>query len=992
MGDLAVVLTAKADRANGFPSPVIEDITNRIFDLKFSTTLGTGFLGCEFSLLLPKWKAYEWYERFAFYGIDIYEADEHVWQGRIHDILIQDFGVTIECEGYWASMVDQSLYAFWADNDMSKWKTPTPGAALFDSAAGILGEMNMVGLGRGMKDIDVQTSENLILFGFTTGQFYSTGSIAAVYYRLARAGDLIDNRIFSPNTIHSISYTYDRGASALAADIEMGIWTANHARGNWSQRVSILDTDRGKPKFKNIAQDGERIEAVAVAAQVLSPGFTQGTDGRVYFFNDITIFSERDAILDITRKGTSKKIFTDLLKGNDSLLTPTHAKQLSEDTLFVEDSDSDIIPAAFENVTMQDIIINMHNFGLVDDINIVHNPVLDINTFDWNLDPAVTGERIEDTPDSRFGEWSYKLSIPNTANKGVGLLHIAIIGATPFFIALKPVEAGEVYIQSIYAKLLSGSISYRLQIQWQDKDEVLISTSSSSTFTVTTTWQRFNFNATAPAGTVGVRLRIEMPAASGANTIFVTAAQFEKSVGGVTTPSDFVQGDMEGVAWGGKPHDAKTIKTTPVVAGVYGRNRFVAKRRDETAVQWIIPLKEVQEGGIQLQKSALEFWGRAWTKFTEGLTGLTKFASSRVERVEQYYDSFQIDTSGDYDFTSQGGGDAFVWSQEPTVSRVFATGMTHGVQVYNGGTVLDGQSALSLKDVDIEAEIVDADDAGLVGRFQSSTLYYYLRISTDTGLHPTENFRIFIQNGGHTALAAGVNVVFPAEAPGHHVRFRIKGDLLEGYLDGVLVTSVTDTTISAAGKCGFRNSGGGSNISDIRTFGITSLVDLPKTLAEELFHDERDIIMEAGQTLEGFARLIAHVQLIDSNRPKQSSELVINGSVMNSLGVREALWRVRAGDIIRIPDLIPFSQSVQAAVSKKILDKLTVFVVKDTEYEASTNTLKIVPDAPIPELDLVLARAAGGSSVAPVGGVGSQGGNTGAFGGIGSGGIPGGQF
>src|SRR3989337_2798911 len=100
--------------------PVIEDLTNGVYGLKFGTALPGGFISCFFSLLLPKWKAYEWYERLLLYGITIWEADSPIWEGRIASISLAEHGLNIECEGYWASMADQTIWSWFADNDMGK--------------------------------------------------------------------------------------------------------------------------------------------------------------------------------------------------------------------------------------------------------------------------------------------------------------------------------------------------------------------------------------------------------------------------------------------------------------------------------------------------------------------------------------------------------------------------------------------------------------------------------------------------------------------------------------------------------------------------------------------------------------------------------------------------------------------------------------------------------------------------------------------------------
>src|SRR3990167_6758074 len=102
MSSLIIVLTAKADRATQI-TPVVEDITRKVSNIRFGSALGTGFSVCELDIAMPFVRAREWYERYVFYGINVYEADEPVWEGRIEAIKITNEGVLLSCSGYWSS-------------------------------------------------------------------------------------------------------------------------------------------------------------------------------------------------------------------------------------------------------------------------------------------------------------------------------------------------------------------------------------------------------------------------------------------------------------------------------------------------------------------------------------------------------------------------------------------------------------------------------------------------------------------------------------------------------------------------------------------------------------------------------------------------------------------------------------------------------------------------------------------------------------------------
>ena len=50
------------------------------------------------------------------------------------------------------------------------------------------------------------------------------------------------------------------------------------------------------------------------------------------------------------------------------------------------------------------------------------------------------------------------------------------------------------------------------------------------------------------------------------------------------------------------------------------------------------------------------------------------------------------------------------------------------------------------------------------------------------------------------------------------------------------------------------------------------------------------------------------------------------------------MWRVRAGEVIRIQDLVPNSAATPA------LDDVRTFYIMQTEYDATSNQLTIQPD------------------------------------------------
>jgi len=105
-------------------------------------------------------------------------------------------------------------------------------------------------------------------------------------------------------------------------------------------------------------------------------------------------------------------------------------------------------------------------------------------------------------------------------------------------------------------------------------------------------------------------------------------------------------------------------------------------------------------------------------------------------------------------------------------------------------------------------------------------------------------------------------------------------------------------------------------------------------------------------TAEGYE---ADRALAKRKDPHQSQSFVIVGPLYATAASGERysvpLWRVRAGDVIRIDDLLPFTVETPA------LDNLRTFVIIETSYNVSTKTLRVTPDRSPKRLSSVLPRS-----------------------------------
>jgi hypothetical protein len=108
---------------------LLDDLTERVVQLKFSTGLNGGFLKCSFSLALSLADSWVYMAENAkvagrhFSRVVVYEEQTVVWEGRIMDITLalegQAHGIRVSAFGYWSSLRDQ-FYST-ADGSRTDW-------------------------------------------------------------------------------------------------------------------------------------------------------------------------------------------------------------------------------------------------------------------------------------------------------------------------------------------------------------------------------------------------------------------------------------------------------------------------------------------------------------------------------------------------------------------------------------------------------------------------------------------------------------------------------------------------------------------------------------------------------------------------------------------------------------------------------------------------------------------------------------------------------
>jgi len=105
---------------NNLTTPtLIDNLTERVDKLNFSTALNGGFHLCSFNVNMPASEAWMWLSRegkrgFHFNRITVYDGLALIWEGRVMEIQLNiqagQESITVKAQGYWGACRDQ-LYA-----------------------------------------------------------------------------------------------------------------------------------------------------------------------------------------------------------------------------------------------------------------------------------------------------------------------------------------------------------------------------------------------------------------------------------------------------------------------------------------------------------------------------------------------------------------------------------------------------------------------------------------------------------------------------------------------------------------------------------------------------------------------------------------------------------------------------------------------------------------------------------------------------------------
>ena len=132
---------------------------------------------------------------------------------------------------------------------------------------------------------------------------------------------------------------------------------------------------------------------------------------------------------------------------------------------------------------------------------------------------------------------------------------------------------------------------------------------------------------------------------------------------------------------------------------------------------------------------------------------------------------------------------------------------------------------------------------------------------------------------------------------------------------------------------------------------ITDYVEDSDSISKWGITRERAVSMGEGGTETSASARDAYLK--DHADPQQAATAMVIQRVQDKNRKTQDLWHVRAGDVLRVDDLIP----EEAIIERPELDALRTFYIIETEFNLDNYNLTITPDSPGQSVEVALARA-----------------------------------
>jgi uncharacterized protein YkuJ len=189
--------------------------------------------------------------------------------------------------------------------------------------------------------------------------------------------------------------------------------------------------------------------------------------------------------------------------------------------------------------------------------------------------------------------------------------------------------------------------------------------------------------------------------------------------------------------------------------------------------------------------------GTSWTQAGAGDQGTAPIAGITTQ-PEPVDDPFERDSSSLYTSTFAPTGSAATWTWDTANSRLAVSGGSLALLPYNTVTWTDGE---------VWCDTDWSDTGGLIWRYSDASNYYQLVINDDQSSNDPSVLAVFKRVAGVRSFVASAPISLARGTP-HRIKVVHVGAQMTVSLDGQVVMTPVDGSLSGAGRCGLASDTG----------------------------------------------------------------------------------------------------------------------------------------------------------------------------------------
>lgn len=285
-------------------------------------------------------------------------------------------------------------------------------------------------------------------------------------------------------------------------------------------------------------------------------------------------------------------------------------------------------------------------------------------------------------------------------------------------------------------------------------------------------------------------------------------------------------------------------------------------------------------------------------------------------------DTFAVDDHTSYTHLQRTGGSSGTWVWDTANSRVTVSGGTNDMQLW---------TAISVSDIDVMADLDQADCVGLVWRQTNASNFYELDIfDASSNAGSTNAVKLYkVVSNAKTQLGSTAAIAFTRGTP-HRFHVLMVGTSITIYMDGVQLISTTDSSLAGPGKAGFIEVSGtghfynlriqpqGQSLSGVSAYTKVTLTSTDPTVTPQL----TDLVLCALHPNIGLGALISTVDYSRTFFSSNADDLAKKSDYYWQINPNKALifnprtevpapWILTSNDILFTDDGSPSTLSVE---------------------------------------------------------------------------------